>query len=359
MYRVLLLMVFACVESACMAQDKAVPFPEHLRLSLVFDGEQHFLGENILVHLCIENVGKEEFYVYRGGDYRGASRHLRYHVMATDEQGKAVADPDPSGFCMGGISSGSKVAPGTKQFDSLPLMRYCRFEKPGIYKIRVSHDFGWTGTADRPLPVAEGTIKLLMPDEEQAEKVVLRMYKLPKASARAQGQRSEPFADFTCLAYPVYLPILRRAAQVDEDAMTAVANIPSSDATNLLLRLTEHKDRKMARLALEHLRWRLPDPQLKGELPGRNVFVHSHDEYRRWLASRSWKPEFAAPVRELGRKLLKNPADAEGVTYGAFLLECVGEKEDTAALMNALDHAVNVLGGPEIVDRRPPVRHNK
>jgi hypothetical protein len=346
----LLLTAVACAGSTCLAQDKADPVPEHVRLSLVFDKEQHFLGENILVHLCIENVGKEAFLIHRGGDYRGASRHLRYHVSATDEKGNAAADPDPSGFCMGGLSSWREVAPGTKQFDSLPLMRYCRFEKPGLYKIRVSHDLGWTATPDRPLPVAEGTIKLLMPDDEETEKVVHEMFRLPKDSTPVQGQRSKPYADFTCLAYPIYLPHLKRAAQADEDALTAVASIPSPDATKVLLKLLESKDPKFAQLALQHIRQRLPDPQLKGEQPYRR------DEHRRWLVSRSWKPEFAAPLRALGRKLLTERPDEDAVDNGAFLLQCVGEKEDAAALMSALDHEVAELGRPTKAGERPAPR---
>ena len=62
------------------------PVPPGLKLSLLFDKESYFLGENVLVHLCVENTSPEPFKIDLGGDYRGATRHTRFKVLATDEQ---------------------------------------------------------------------------------------------------------------------------------------------------------------------------------------------------------------------------------------------------------------------------------
>ena len=128
-----------------------MPVPEDAKIALRFNKQQYFLGENVAAEFCVENTGRGIFYIDLGGDYRGASRSLRFHVKATDDKGMEVADPDPSPFCMGGLSATSKLEPGTKHCETIPLLRYCRFERPGVYRVRVSHDLGWTATATSPL----------------------------------------------------------------------------------------------------------------------------------------------------------------------------------------------------------------
>src|SRR5262249_15834343 len=75
------------------ADDGPVPVPAGARVSLVLDKPQYFLGENILVHFCVENVGAEAFTVETGGDYRGASRHLRFPATATNTAANPAFPP--------------------------------------------------------------------------------------------------------------------------------------------------------------------------------------------------------------------------------------------------------------------------
>ncbi|HZY85109.1 MAG TPA: WD40 repeat domain-containing protein, partial [Gemmataceae bacterium] len=240
-------------------KTRAVPVPEGARASLVLDKKEYFLGENVLAHFCVENAGQGMFYVETGGDYRGAARQLRFGVRATGADGKEVADPDPSGFCMGGISCSRRLTPGAKFWASLPLMRYCRFEKPGTYRLRVSHDLGWHGEGPRKHPVAEATITFAMPNPEQARRVVEETYRLAKDNGGTSGERQAPYADFTTLAYPVYLSLLApRAAKGDEHALVALEHMPTPEATEALLRLLDHKDAKVARRALQAINLRLP-----------------------------------------------------------------------------------------------------
>src|SRR5262245_42329080 len=88
--------------------------PKQARVTLSFDKEEYFLGENILAHFCVENTGQKRFHINLGGDYRRAPCPMRFWVMATDEKGQEVPDPNPAGFCMGGISSSPRVEPGAK-----------------------------------------------------------------------------------------------------------------------------------------------------------------------------------------------------------------------------------------------------
>jgi hypothetical protein len=331
------------------------PVPAHARVGLLLDKKQYFLGENILVHFFVENTGHEAFSINLGGDYRFASRHLRFSVTATDAQGREVPDPDPSGFCMGGLSGDHEVKPGTKHIESLPLLRYCRFEKAGIYRLRVAHDFGWRPTKERKLPVAKAIITLVEPNAEQARQVVEEMYRLSKGASGTYGQKQGPYADFSALAYPIYLPILAsRAAEGDEDALEALGNIPTPEATAALISLLDHKDAKFARKAVQTLNFRLPDPQLQGKLGSRNPFDNDHESQRRWLAERSWRTEFASAVRQAGRQLLLAGVDTVSLQCGAFILECLGEKEDLSSLARALDWAAFQANKQPLEERNYP-----
>src|SRR5262249_12514420 len=100
------------------------PVPQGANVSLVLDKKTYFVGENVLVHFCVENVGPRPFHVSLGGDYRGASRHLRFSVHAFDAEGKDCMDPDPSGYCLGGLSHSPEVKPDQKLYESIPLPRY-------------------------------------------------------------------------------------------------------------------------------------------------------------------------------------------------------------------------------------------
>jgi hypothetical protein len=316
------------------------PVPENAKVYLELGKKEYLLGENIFVHFCVENTGTEDIHINVGGDYRGASRHLRFSVTATDADGKAVADPDPSGFCMGGLSSSPAIKPGGKHYESLPLLRYCRFEKAGTYKLLVSHDLGWKETDKRRIPVAEATIKLAMPTELQARKIVEEMYELPADHGGTSGKKCDPYADFATLGYPVYLPILvPRAADGCEKALLAIGNIPTPEATRALIQLLDHKDAAFALKVAQTVNCRLPDPQLEGKLPGRSVFENDRADSRRWLVKQAWHVDFKEDVRAAGRKLLLK-SDRERLECGAFVMECVGEPEDFPTLIRAVDWAI-------------------
>jgi hypothetical protein len=322
------------------AEDKGTPVPKGAKVSLVVDKKTYFLGENVLVHFCVENVGTEPFPITLGGDYRFASRALSFSVEAIDAKGKDCADPDPSGFCMGGLIHSPTIKPGQKHYESVPLMRYRRIEEPGTYTIRVSHGLGWKETDDRKIPVAEATITFVRPTEEQARKVIEEAYALDKDSGGTSGGRRKPFADFSVLRDPVYLPILmERAKDGCEKALEGIGSIATPQATEALIRLADHENAAFALQAVRTLNYRLPDPLLAGELPVRNVFHNEQVDARSWYVSRSWRPRFGDDVRALARKLLAKD-DQDSVKCGGFMLQAVGRKEDLPALTRALDRAV-------------------
>lgn len=193
----------------------------------------------------------------------------------------------------------------------------------------------------RKLPVAEKKITFVLPTPAQARGVVEEMYRLEKDTGGTSGERRTPYADFTTLAHPVYLPVLApRAAKGCEKALLALGAMPTPEATKVLVKLLDHQDPALARSVAQTLNLRLPDPQLKGQLGKRNFFHNDQEEMRRGLVSRSWRAEFAPAVRKAGRRLLAQP-DTTSLQCGAFILECLGQEEEIPALVKALGRAAN------------------
>ncbi len=324
------------------------PVPPGAKLTLVFDKESHFLGENVLVHLCIENTAPQPFSIDLGGDYRGATRHTRFKVLATDAKGEVVPDPDPFPMEMGGLGYTKEIKQGDKHYESLQLLRYRRFEKPGVYRLSVSHDFGWTERDPSKRPSAVATITFVMPDEKQARQVVEQMDLLPKDNGGSAGERRKPFADFTTLTYPIYLPLLAARTDLgDQNALEALGQMPAAGATKQLIRLLAHNDPAFARAALAALSKRLPDPAFE---------KHDYWYRRRVLVERSWKAEFAPAVRKVARGLLKQ-TDVESLQGAAYIVVCLGTADELPLLVKALDRtAAGALKLPRPVNAHLPPR---
>ncbi len=60
--------------------------PSHYKLSLNFDKPEYFLGENAIMHFCVQNTGDKPIAIDYGSDYRFAPRALRFKVKAVDEK---------------------------------------------------------------------------------------------------------------------------------------------------------------------------------------------------------------------------------------------------------------------------------
>jgi hypothetical protein len=326
--------------SASTQEGKAPVVPAQAKVTIELDQKEYFLGENVLLHFCVENTGREPFPINLGGDYRGASRSLRFQVKAFDAAGKLCADPDPSGFCMGGISHSPTVKPGEKFYESIPLLRYRQIDKPGVYKIQVSHDLGWNETPERKIPVAAITIKFIRPTEDQTRKLIEAMFKAPANNGRTSGKKSDPYPDFSVLRDPAYLPFLVEHAKMkSEKALAGIGSIATPRATEILIQLAKHEDAAFALSAVQTLNLRLPDPQLNDDLPGRNPFFNDRLEIRRSLVKRAWDPAFGNDVADLARKFLARE-DQEALECGGYLLQCAGRKEDVPHLIRALDREI-------------------
>lgn len=346
-------------DAARWGSGTAQPVPQGAKVTLALDRTDYFLGENVLVHFVLENSGNEPFEASWGGDYRGASRHLRFKVTATDELGKVADDPDPSPNCFGGMGGPSKLQPGEKFTTSLPLMRYCQIDKPGAYTIRAAHDFGWK-EGERKRPVGETRITFRMPTAAEAEQVVAQMEKLPSDPSSRWGQRTRDYADFSCLRQRVYLePIMRRALAGDKRAFDALGCISTPEATQALIGLAGAADAGLALDAARALTGRLPPTGPYKDPPKTRGF----DPFavRRRLAAQTWDPKFAPDVRALAARFLARQ-ETSHVSMGAVIFDAVGTKDDAPALLAALDRALETTCNPRhdpkdnILDLPQPIR---
>jgi hypothetical protein len=140
----------------------------------------------------------------------------------------------------------------------------------------------------------------------------------------------------------VYLPVLApRAAGGCEQALLAIGEMPSPEATKALLTLVEHKNVAFARKSLQTLNARLPDPRLEKK-PPRDLF--GFEVRRRWLVERGWRAEFAPAVRKIARKLLESE-DAETLSSAAYIVQCLGEAEELPGLVKGLNQAAEEASG--------------
>jgi len=327
-------------EAAMWAANATRPVPAGAKVTLELDRSTYFLGENVLVHFILRNTGDTPFVASWGGDYRGASRQLRFTVTATDEAGKVVEDPDPSPRCMGGFGGPRILKPGEKSVSSLPLMRYCAIAKPGIYTIRATHDFGWQ-EGERKRPVGETKITFRMPTPQQAEQIVNEMGKMRTSSNAFVGKRSSPYADFSCLRHPVYLALLKsRASAGDARILRGLGQIPTAEATMALIELAGAPDGNVALKAATTLNARLPYPKSHYVWRPPGSTEPPKLTIRGRLVERAWDKKLVPRARRLAAKLLANE-DRQITAAGAFMITCVGTKEDAPAVLAAINQARN------------------
>jgi hypothetical protein len=308
------------------------------RVVLSVEKPAYLLGEVIVVTYCVENISSLPFSIEVGGDSRAAIRHQRFKVAMTDAAGATVPDPDPSGSHQGGGSGVPSVAPGDRWCQPLKLASYARFDQPGTYSIRVTHDLGWPKGA---APEGQAHVTLRMPTAEEASRLASTVASWPVVddglTYRPPGQ---PNTDYSTLRYPIYLaPLTRMVDAGDAAPLTGIGVIPTPDATRVLINFMTHSNRVVAREAVRWLAMRLPDPALDGALRSRNAFVNELNDPRRYLRDAGWRDEFAGEVRTSARRLLAS-SDAQDVISGAFMIEAIGNTGDSAAVSSALTRAV-------------------
>ena len=314
------------------AVGEPLPVPAGAHVFVESDRKEYFLGENVLLHLGVENVGAAPFDVTRGGDYRNSGgRELRFLVRAVDAEGKECDDPTPDAYalCMGGIMVTSSIEPNATSYMSIPLLEYRRIEKPGTYRIFVSHDLGWLGMPTKPVPIAEITLSFKQPSAAEAKQLVEQMVNAErKRNWSFDGKKEPAYTAFSLLRDPIYLPeLLKLMAAKSKHAIEGISGISTPAATEALIRAAGDDDPEFALLAAKSLLERLPPPpprDPKFEELFNEMFPGSRERQQEYVAE-VWRPEFAPEVRRLADKLQlsKNP---EVVACGNDLRQRVDPK---------------------------------
>lgn len=346
-------MVFIQFLCPAAAPGGSRPVPEGVRVALSFAGGRNFvLGDVIDLTFVLSNAGPQAVSYETGGDYRGTGFPTRFKFTVADETG--VALPAETWMDMGGLSGPRELKPGGEFRQPLRLQNYVRVSRPGVFTVRVVHDFGWQATASNPLPAAEGRIAVALPTAEQAEKRVRAI--LASAEPAKDDALGAYWAktDFRYLSHPVFLPALEGcAAEGNEQALEGVQRIKTKEATLALIRLLDHKMTNVVHAATFFLGRRMP-PRVVGGYPRRLGWNGTAEEAAADEAL--WMPSAAEPLRAAARRLLRS-GTVKYINTGAFIMEAIGTKEDGAAVLDALegtlkewkvrsDPADNILNAP-------------
>ncbi len=305
-----------------------------VKFSLESRQKSWFLGDNVVVYYVIENVDAEKVDVAFGGDYRGGPRAERVQLTATGPDGKPAADPFPEGMNFGGLGATYTLKKGESFVFSIPVHRYRWLEQPGTYVIRVAHDLGWSTEADSiaaddPRWV-EASVEIAEPSPEQARAVIARMRSRLSDPSVSAGERTRPYADFSSLAFPIYLPRLKEIAAKETRAIYGLGRIATLDGTRALIELASHDSTDVAQAALEALEQRVPNP-------GQRHPMKSAERDR--LVAGGWDiSEIGPPLRTLALTLLDKDDD-EQVSLGARLLAAAVEPQDVDLVAAVLTDA--------------------
>ena len=304
------------------------------RVVLTTDKREFFIGENVLIHYCLENTTAVPFTIQVGGDYRGGSRSSRFKVTVTSAAGAVMADPDPAAMNLGGLGGVPTVDGSTRWCESLPLSRYATIDRAGEYVVRVVHDLGWTKT---PPPRGEIKVTLVMPATEQLAGIVAAMLALPERQA-VMGRLSAPHQDSAALSHPMYLPELKRlAAGGTRAAVAGLSAIRTPEATRALIDLLSHSDRQIAGDAVSRLWSRMPSESPR--YVRRDASGNPREDPAQDFRDATWKPEFAADIKVVMHAWLKS-SDRADVQRACVLFRSLGAAEDVPALAAALDRAL-------------------
>jgi hypothetical protein len=321
---------------------------------------KYFMGENIILEYQVAYDGEGALEV----DSATGLGSPDCTVVAIDADGKKAPASTREFHCTG--QGGRPLRRGDSTQFTIPFSYYCRLEKPGKYRIRAAHNLYWT---DRDIAIAEDdprwaetSIEVSMPDDAQASKVVEQMLQAKEDVTLYQRAyctwTTGDYADFACLRYPVYLPILEKMAadaHGDKRALLGIAHNPAPEATQALLRLLKTADKSRLEMIAAALCDRLPEP--KGvNRPDRCNPIRLEDADPK-LVKPSWHDDFAVPMREFARKSLAD--DPTLVRCAAYVLEAVGVQEDMPDLVAAVSRLIPIVERtkpPDYIGEIAPVR---
>lgn len=317
-----------------LSRGKDLAWPAGLKVQLVSNRTEFFLGESVLLHYRIENTGADTVRISTGGDYRGSTRPDRFVVTAVSETGMTVDDPTPLMRNFGGgLMPRGDIQPGGEWFEDVAVQEYCRFDAPGTYTIRAFHDLGYGPQRTNDPRNAELTIKLRAPSEADARGILEENEKASSYSGRSAGKKGESRLDYPCIRWPTFLrPLQERAQGGDEQALKGLASIRTADASRALLALLDHTNVAFAAKAAALIEPRLPHPE--------SAFAGPWGAQRRqFVITNAWSEALSKDVRAYCVRVLAG-TEREDFLTASKLLSLVGTTGEISSLRLALEVAV-------------------
>ena len=327
--------------------------PDWLSLSYTPDKKSYFIGEPITVTFVMTNNGKDAFSFEEGGDYRGATRHLRYAFTAETAGGVKALDPTPRQDCMGGMGMlNPLVEPGRSYTKSLPLLAYLSFPAPGKYVVKAYQGLGFGDPDTCPLNADRSSgwygkrayggsfeIEINEPSVAQLRQTL--------ASALASNDGPTRRALFANLSDERFLPLLNELLTSEKDVrrheslIVGIASIRTTSATRSLINCARATQGDTRAAALEALSRRIPNaPWLKNAATNPDPAVEREVRERRDELKAVWDDGFRDDLMPAVMQALATGNDRE-ITAASRCLSMLGAVASMEALASAGDRAAS------------------
>jgi hypothetical protein len=351
--------------------DKTLDPPPWIQVTVTPDKQRAVVGEPVLVTVQVKNTGTDSYPASFGGDYRGASRALRFYCTAERADGTTGSDPEPLQSCMGGIGEFGPLDPGNSRERQLSLGAYVRCPAAGRYRVTVYHALGF-GT---PVPgidsdsmagfgryakAGEFTLDLDAPMPGDAERIV-------RTGLSAKGEY-ERYQRLGHLHEPYFLEALQEVlvqpnlAEYGPVLIDGIDSIRTTAATAALIKALDHPSPATRARALERLRFRMPQPDWSMHSPQSQGQV-ARQRLQDSLIAQTWNEDQSSHLRTKLQTmiastdenvlrgaidLLGNIGDVETVEEIARIADRLGPTAElltqNAVTMNHLENAAYTLG---------------
>lgn len=317
--------------------------PKHVKLTLRLP-ETVVLGQEIPAALVVHNEGEQAFEITPGGDYRSTGYPQRMKVRVHDAAGKMLPElpREAYGFGGGGISVPRTIGPGASEEVAFPLDCYVSFKEAGVYTITAGHDLGWKLDPLHPHPVAKGTVKVVLPGEDEAKRYVEAAFASqpavpPSDISAALGLQMKLDKTLSVLRHPLYLPLLISHAQAgSKSAVKGIGHIATPEATQALLGLLDHASAEVVETSAMQILRRLPSPEDGGK-PAGGIYWGAEYQIDPLLPF-SWDARFEQPLLKAALKLLWHKSEAV-VRNAAQILQTRAQPDHAPQVLSVLEQS--------------------
>ena len=317
--------------------------PDWISLSYTPDKKVYSIGEPISVHFALKNNGTDEFHFQEGGDYRGATRHLRYLFTAESDQGVKATDPKPNQFCLGGLGRvNPHVGPGGVYAVDIPLLAYLKFAGPGKYIVKCYQAMGFGAPAEAVKDAGYGSYSYGGSFEIELKPVTPQEAADTIKAFLAKPDRDERKRVFFELYHPCYLNPLVELLKTETDndkcdcLVTGIGSIMTVESTRCLIALA-HDDRALVRTAVWRcLSWRLTDPRDTGKAKPDGPFQLYSGKDRLQDVKASWSESLRPDLLKKLKLGLESP-HLDEVGSCAYCLGALGETNSVELLAVTAD----------------------